>query len=124
MIRKKLAGNTVKYIVYRGLRHRDFEEYKYEEGKMESTLTILSKDNSYGMYCAPILQKKKPTLKQIEKIWKDNIGTLFENTQGNSLRRFHTDIFYSSSWEEREKYIAKFEAYNETERILPGHYEL
>ena len=114
----------MKYIVYRGLRHKDFlEEYKYEEGKMESTLTILSKDSYEGMYCAPILQKKKPTLKQIEKLWEGGVGVMFENTMGNNLHQFHTDIFYSSSWEEREKYIAKFEAYNETERIFPGHYE-
>lgn len=114
----------MKYIVYRGLRHRDLEEYEYEEGKMDLTLTILSKDSSYrGMYYAPILQRKKLSLKQIEKIWKDNVGVLFENTMGNNLHRFHTDIFYSSSWEEREKYIAKFEVYNKTERILPGHYE-
>lgn len=115
----------MKYIVYRGLRHRNLEEYEYEEGKMELTLTILSKDDSYwGRYCAPIFQKKKLTLKQIEKMWEDNnIGATFENTRGNNLHRFHTDIFYSSSWEEREKYIAKFEAYNNCEKILPGHYE-
>lgn len=118
----------MKYIVYRGLRRKDLEEYEYEEGKMELTLTILSKDNSYmGMYCVPISQKKKPTLKQIERMWKenreDNIGTMFDNTARNKLHQFHTDIFYSSSWEEREKYIARFEAYNNRERILPGHYE-
>ena len=115
----------MKYIVYRGLRHRDLEEYEYEEGKMELTLTILSKNSSHvGMYCAPILQRKKPSLKQIEKVWNDNIGTIFENTTKNKLHQFHTDIFYSPSWEEREKYIAKFEEYNKTERILPGHHEL
>ena len=115
----------MKYIVYRGLRHKDREVYEYEEGKMELTLTILSKDNSYtGMYCVSILQKKKPTLKQIEKVWKNNMGgIMFENTQGNNLQQFHTSIFYSPSWEEREKYIAKFEEHNETETILPGHYE-
>lgn len=70
----------MKYIVYRGLRHRNLEEYEYEEGKMELTLTILSKDDSYwGRYCAPIFQKKKPTLKQIENIWE--IGAIFENTR-------------------------------------------
>ena len=114
----------MKYIVYRGLRHRDFEEYKYEEGKMELTLTILSKDNSYkGMYCAPISQRKKFSLKQIKRIWNDCIGIMFEKTAKNRLHQFHTDIFYSSSWEEREEYIARFEADNKTEKILPGHYE-
>ena len=114
----------MKYIVYRGIRHRDLK-YEYEEGKKQLTLTILSKDNSdMGKYYVPISQRKKPTLKQIEKLWKkDKIGVVFMNTARNNLHQFHTDIFYSSSWEEREKYIAKFEVYNETERILPGHYE-
>lgn len=116
----------MKYIVYRGLRHKDHYQYEYEEGKMILSLTILSKGDSYrGIYCTSILQRKKLSLKQIENIWKDKIGgVMFENTTGNSLHRFHTNIFYSSSWEEREKYIAKFEEYNETEKILPGHYEL
>jgi hypothetical protein len=114
----------VKYIVYRGIRHRNKEEYEYEKGKMELTLTILSWADSYmGRYCAHISQKKKPSPKQIEKIWKNNVGTLFENTLGNSLHSFHTDIFCSPSWEEREKHIAEFEEYNEVEKILPGHYE-
>ena len=114
----------MKYIVYRGLRHRDLEEYEYEEGKMELTLTILSKDSDMGMYCAPILQKKKPSLKQIEKIWKDNIGVMFENTMGNSLNDFHTPLFLTSkNWNEREECLRRFEAHNTIEKILPGHYE-
>lgn len=108
----------MKYIVYRGLRLRD------EDEKMELTLTILSKNSSHvGMYCAPILQKKKPSLKQIERIWEGGVGVMFENTTRNKIYQFHTDIFYSPSWEEREKSIANFEAYNKTEKILPGHYE-
>lgn len=103
----------MKYIVYRGL-HKD----------RGITLTILSKDDSYwGRYCAPILQRKKLSLKQIEKMWKDGMGVVFGNTMRNNLHQFHNDIFYSSSWEEREKYIAKFEDGNDIERKLPGHYE-
>jgi hypothetical protein len=58
-------------------------------------------------------------------LWEDNIGTIFEKTNRNSLNDFYTPLFLTSkNWNEREECIRRFEAYNTVERILPGHYEL